>query len=117
MQLLLWKVDRLRQDAKAAEELRTSAQDLAAVASGLPQQVKLAVADALEDQRREMLTMFAELERKIVRDIGQLQAELASAVSMDEMDERFQWLVEAVSDRFVALGNGLARIEREMAGG
>ncbi len=113
VQLLMWKIDQL-QKATPGDRLTQAAEEIGAVAAALPEQLKRAVADALEAQRQATVKLFAEMQRKIVRDISQLQQQTAPATAAD-LDARFQWLVEAVSDRFVTLGNELTRIERQLA--
>jgi len=122
MQLLLWKVDRLHQQATSGDQMLQAAKELGAVAGALPQQVHEAISHALELQRQETRAMFGDLRQRILDDIGQVRETLrppadasSPAASVADLDNRFVWLVEAVSDRFVTLGNGLARVERHLA--
>jgi hypothetical protein len=128
MQVLMWKFDQLQQATPPSDVMVSVAAEVRAVAHALPQQVRDAVSGALEVHRHETRRMFTEIEQKIVADIDELrdklQAGLAATaggaglgepeVSLADLDARFQWLVDAVSARFVALGNGLARIERRL---
>jgi hypothetical protein len=123
MQVLMLKVDQLRQAAAPGEQLVQAAKEIGAVATALPEQLREVVSSALEAQRRSMFKAFGDMERKIVDDIAQLhdamreapEADATTAVSVTDLDSRFQWLVEAVSQRFVTLGNELARIDRHLA--
>jgi hypothetical protein len=74
-----------------------------------------------QKQRETALNMLAAIERRLgdelselQRDMRQVQASSANSASLDDLDARFKWLVEVVSDRFVTLGNQLVKIEREM---
>lgn len=135
MQVLMWKFDQLHQATPPAEQMVQAAKEIAAVAEALPVHLKEAVASALETQRLAAVAMFGEIEQRILADIARVQEQLVTATSGPEagapgpgasssqeppasvadLDARFQWLVEAVSERFVTLGNGLVRIERQLA--
>ncbi len=126
MQVLMLKLDQLRQAAAPGDQLVQAAREIGAVATALPEQLREVVTSALEAQRRSMFKAFGAMERKIVDDIAQLHdamrqapevpdAHATTAVSVTDLDSRFQWLVEAVSERFVTLGNELARIDRHLA--
>jgi hypothetical protein len=123
MQMLMWKVDRLHGGEHPGDQVLQAAQEITAATSALTQQVTDAVARALEAQRRETIELFADMERRILGDIEELLVTLrpvrpepdGGAVSVADLDDRFQWLVDAVSERFVTLGNGLARVERAVS--
>lgn len=92
MQLLMWKFDQLRQATSANEQLARSVE---AAAQALPTQVAAAVAAVMEEVSANAASV--------------------SAASVSDVDERFTWLVEAVSERFVSLGNEIARIQRQLS--
>jgi hypothetical protein len=112
MQLLMWKFDQFREATPTNDQL-------AKVVAGVAATIETAVATALETQSRASRRMLGEFERRVLADIDQLQHDVTSefatadaAVTISDLDTRFTWLVEAVSERFVALGNEIARLVR-----
>lgn len=72
----------------------------------------------------DQLRQEGQLQRDIVASMAQLRDELrpagggapasAAPVSVTNLDTRFRWLVDEISQRFVILGSNLARIDREL---
>jgi hypothetical protein len=126
--LLLWKVDQLQQAAVPLEQMAQAASKIEAAAAALPDQVTEAVSSALQTQRRAMTDAVVEMQRRIVIDVGELLESVRPEVepktggtaspdkvaSVADLDARFQWLVDAVSRRFVDAGDDLAQIERRL---
>ncbi len=120
---LTLKIDQLCQSHPPEGQMIKAVQEIRAVAEALPAEVTEATGSALEIQRQAAVKVFDAIDRKILADIRQLQdasrqvpqAQAGQPVSVVDLDARFQWLVEAISERFVTLGNGLARIEGQLA--
>jgi hypothetical protein len=70
MQLLLWKVDRLREEIRTLHGAEDSMREMAAALAAVPDQVERAVARALRTQRRETRELVAMSERKVLEAIA-----------------------------------------------
>ncbi|MGH9124712.1 MAG: hypothetical protein ACRDZ8_08295, partial [Acidimicrobiales bacterium] len=82
---------------------------------------RLFAADLERSLHLQMKQVAARVRAAEVEVVAQAMKEMATAATADrakiisEFDARFEWLVNQLSDRFVALGNELVRIEKRLA--
>ena len=117
IQMLNRKLDRAQERAEASEEAAKAASQAAAE---LSQRIGRALSVALQQQHTAILGDLAGLRQQITADVGQLGdvrwATSAAALRADivgQVDARFEWLVNELSNRLVLLGNEVARINEQ----
>ena len=106
----------------AADDLRPLLVELRAAIDRLPDRISQAAGDAMRQQHKTNRHDLATLWGQIAREADQInEAQLRAAAALDTakivraMDDRFEWLVNELSARFVIFGNALARIEEQLA--
>lgn len=122
MQLLMWKFDQFRQATTAGDQLVQAAKKIEALAYALPHEVRAAVSAGVAEGVSAALEAHDEAAREMPEDDTvdgprrRAPGRSGEAVSVADLDARFTWLVDAVSERFVVLGNEIARLQRQLAG-
>lgn len=102
-------------------DLRPLLLELQSAIEGLPNRISRAAAEAMRQQHTINRRDLEDLWRTIANEAEMLRRRPEQPVSttdlhasMQAFDDRFQWLVNELSERFVLFGNELARIEKRL---
>jgi hypothetical protein len=119
IQVLNSRIELVQDRADASVEAANAANQALA---DLPPKLGKAVSAALQQQRGAILNDLAALRKQLSADLGQPAGKerppsdgSIQAVTVAQLDARFEWLVNELSDRLVVLGNEVARINQGLA--
>ncbi|MDQ6614016.1 MAG: hypothetical protein M3083_04540 [Actinomycetota bacterium] len=105
----------------ATRDLRPLLLELGAAIDGLPNRIAKAASAAMRQQhdtnRRDLADLWRQMviEADLIQGMQRREAAPDHDAIMSAVDDRFQWLVDELSERFVVFGNELVRIERRLA--